>query len=91
MNVKFPEITIETSRDCKPIGIIYPSKFVNGCCKDKPYVLTVNLYGGALNYSCQCACNMWCTNGHDNPGGAINEYEEMCKNAAKEKKFAFKW
>lgn len=55
----------------------------NGCCNDKPYLLTVNKTKKSesrpdgLNYSCQCSCGGWCTNGHRYKGDAINEYEAM--------------
>lgn len=55
----------------------------NGCCKKDFFILTTNRYDGwegGINYSCQCACGIWCTNGHDNPQDAVNEYRKMCEN-----------
>ena len=50
----------------------------NGCCEDLPVILTTNKRtDGTINYSCQCACNCWCTNGHDTPAEAVCEYERM--------------
>lgn len=60
----------------KPIGVIYAHGFKNGCCQDKPFIL-MTTYGNV--YSCECACNCWCTSGHDNPADAIMEYEMMCR------------
>ncbi len=52
----------------------------NGCCPDLPYLLTSNLtLDGSINYSCQCACGGWCTNGHITPVGAIAEYKRMSR------------
>ena len=65
----------------KPIGLIYPHGFENGCCPDRPFIVTVNANG---IYSCQCACDMWCTNGHDNMIDAIKEYKGMCENRSRQ-------
>lgn len=59
------------------IGIVHMK---NGCCKDKPVLLTTNIcnhWKGGINYSCQCFCGGWCTNGHANASGALQEYEIM--------------
>lgn len=58
------------------IGAIYGH---NACCKDKPFLLCVNRrsYDGRLNYSCECYCGTYCTNGHDNLIDAIAEYESL--------------
>ena len=83
------EISVDVKvADCYAImGVIYAH---NGCCKDKPYLLTGNKIAVSktrpegINYSCQCACGMWCTNGHGTPGGAIDEYEEMTRRYERE-------
>ena len=50
----------------------------NECCRDLPVLLTYNrLPNGKKNYSCQCACNGWCTTGTDDPHEAISFYREM--------------
>lgn len=50
----------------------------NGCCKDRPVIITVNKSPlGGLNYSCQCACGGWCTTGHASASKALEEYEVM--------------
>ena len=58
------------------LGAIYGH---NACCKDKPFLLCVNRrsYDGRLNYSCECYCGLYCTNGHDNLIDAIAEYESL--------------
>lgn len=64
------------------LGAIYAH---NGCCENKPYLLTGNRCETSgqrpegINYSCQCACGMWCTNGHGTPEEAIAEYENMSR------------
>ena len=70
----------------KVIGIMTTK---NGCCENRPYLLTSNkasCWPGGINYSCQCSCGMWCTNGHGTPGGAIDEYEEMTRRYEREHK-----
>lgn len=62
---------IEVGRMYKPIGIVYMK---NGCCKDRPVVLTRSICGA---YSAQCACDGWCTGGHMTATAAIKEYEHM--------------
>ena len=50
----------------------------NGCCADLPVILTTNKRDdGSLNYSCQCACNGWCTTGCDTEAEALCHYERM--------------
>lgn len=56
----------------------------NGCCKNKPILITVNKWHDRLNYSCQCACGMWCTNGHTSASEALKEYEGMTQRRFKE-------
>ena len=58
------------------LGAIYGH---NACCKDKPFLLCANrrYYDGSLNYSCECYCGTYCTNGHDNLIDAIAEYESL--------------
>lgn len=59
-------------------GIVY---MMNGCCKDKPVLVTVNrMPDGELNYSCQCSCGAWCTTGHPTPVGALRDYQTMSNN-----------
>ena len=61
-------------------GVVSPNKMLNGCCSDKPMVITTNSrVDGTTNYSCQCSCGGWCTNGHTTPGGALNEYLVMSR------------
>ena len=55
----------------------------NGCCDKNFFILTENKVQNPdgstrINYSCQCACGMWCTNGHKNAQEAIDEYRAMC-------------
>ena len=75
-------IEIDVPEHFAVVGVINTR---NGCCKDKPYLLTVNKtevskeWPVGLNYSCQCACGLWCTNGHGTPEAAIAEYERMSK------------
>lgn len=62
--------------------IIGAMRIKNGCCKNKPVIITVNpLRAGRLNYSCQCACGGWCTSGHSTVSKALEEYEEMSNRA----------
>ena len=55
----------------------------NGCnlmskCGSNVVLITSNpTPDGKKNYSCQCSCGVWCTNGHGNPGDAVNEYIRM--------------
>lgn len=58
------------------LGAIYGH---NECCKDKPFLLCANKRpsDGGINYSCECYCGMFCTNGHDNLLDAIAEYESL--------------
>lgn len=56
-------------------GIVYMD---NGCCHDKPVLVTANrMENGKLNFSCQCACGMWCTTGHPTSVGALRDYQTM--------------
>lgn len=75
MTVIFKENAIEISKYLRPLEIV---QGVNGCCKDRPIILTTNkLPNGATNYSCQCACGGWCTSGYISRQGVIKEYKEM--------------
>ena len=61
----------------QPIGVV---RIENGCCPDKPVLITVNAgHNNKINYSCQCACDLWCTNGHSTASAALKEYEEMTR------------
>ena len=57
----------------------------NGCCKGREVLITVNPCSFSkerpegYNFSCQCSCGAWCTNGHATPGGALDEYYQMCR------------
>lgn len=62
-----------------PVAIINTR---NGCCPEKPVILAENIVKDSdgkqrINYSCQCACDGWCTNGHRSAPEAIAEYREM--------------
>lgn len=57
-----------------PVGIVFVK---NGCCSDKPILITKNMFHGKANYSCQCACGTWCTTGHPTPTGALKDYQTM--------------
>ncbi len=59
------------------IGIV---NMRNGCCNDQPILLTSNRcdqWKDGINYSCQCGCGGWCTNGHSTASAALMEYERM--------------
>lgn len=50
----------------------------NGCHPDLPVFLTTNRKpDGNINYSCQCACDRWCTTGCTTAEEAIERYEKM--------------
>lgn len=51
----------------------------NGCCRDLPVLLTANWIkeDSRWNYSCQCACDGWCTTGCKTPEEAIDHYRRM--------------
>ena len=51
----------------------------NGCCPDLPVLLTANWIkeDSRWNYSCQCACDGWCTTGCKTPEEAIDHYRRM--------------
>ena len=51
----------------------------NGCCPDLPVLLTANWIkeDSRWNYSCQCACDGWCTTGCKTPEEAIDHYRMM--------------
>lgn len=50
----------------------------NGCCRKEPVLITTNEKpGGGVNFSGQCACGGWCTNGHDTPEACVMEYQRM--------------
>lgn len=66
---------LEVGRPYAVIGLVYMK---NGCCEDKPVVITqARTPGGAI--SCQCACGGWCTNGHRTATAAVLEYNHMSK------------
>lgn len=56
------------------MGLVYMK---NGCCSDKPVLITKNNIRGGTNYSCQCACGIWCTTGHPTVAGAVKDYQTM--------------
>lgn len=59
----------------------------NQCCEKPFFMLTANTRpDGNINYSCQCGCGMWCTNGHTTRHEAVNEYIKMCEKAKQEEK-----
>jgi len=59
----------------QPIGAAY---IENGCCRNRPVLITANKRtNGTLNYSCQCACGLWCTTGCDTASEALQHYERM--------------
>lgn len=71
------DIPIKISAPYKPIAVV---KDLNGCCPDRPILITVNKrMDGKTNYSCQCACGIWCTNGHLTASAALKEYEDMAQ------------
>ncbi len=74
MNHEFTFNSDNVSPVYKVIGIVYTE---NGCCKDKPVLITKNNYHGGANYSCQCICGTWCTTGHPTPTGALKDYQTM--------------
>lgn len=59
------------------MGIVYMH---NGCCKNKPVLITENHYKQGINYSCQCSCGTWCTTGHPTVAGAVKDYQTMSNN-----------
>ena len=69
-NVELHEL-IYLSKQYKPVAVVYMK---NGCCPDKP-VIVVKTKNGVV--SAQCACGMWCTNGHRTATVAVKEYERM--------------
>lgn len=70
------EVPATISKGFYPIGFV---RDYNGCCSDRPILITANKAEYRLNYSCQCACGMWCTNGHKTASEALKEYEEMTR------------
>lgn len=77
------EVPVLVSDHFAIIGIVNDS---NGCCKDRPILITGNKYHERINYSCQCACGMWCTSGHTSASAALLEYENMTIRKFKEDK-----
>lgn len=75
------EIPISVSKHYSVLGVVND---FNGCCEDRPILITGNRYQNRINYSCQCACGMWCTNGHTTASAALKEYENMTKRKFKE-------
>lgn len=70
------EIPISVSQQYSVVGVVND---FNGCCQDRPILITGNKVHDHINYSCQCACGMWCTNGHITASEALQEYEEMTR------------
>lgn len=73
---------VATHAPFEVIGIVNTSE--NGCCADLPVLLTSNPaedFDGTpfTNYSCQCACDGWCTTGHTTPEEAIRDYQRMTR------------
>lgn len=65
----------------KPIAF-YPIEN-NECCDKDFFILTANKTPHGMNYSCQCACGMWCTSGFATEQQAVNAYRSMCNKANK--------
>lgn len=65
----------------------------NGCCPDLPVFLTTNnTREGKTNYSCQCACNGWCTTGCTTAEDAIDRYWKMVvSKSIREKKNSYEY
>lgn len=58
----------------------------NGCCPDRPVLITANRIGREseyINYSCQCSCDGWCTTGCASVSEALREWEKMAVYARK--------
>lgn len=70
------EIPISVSQQYSVLGVVND---FNGCCQDRPILITGNKVHDHINYSCQCACGMWCTNGHITASEALQEYEVMTR------------
>lgn len=70
------EIPATVSDSFHVIGVVND---FNGCCQDRPILITGNKVDNHINYSCQCACGMWCTSGHRTASEAFKEYERMTK------------
>ena len=56
------------------IGFI---KMKNGCCPDKPVLVTKVKGADPPLYGCECACGMWCTTALRHVDHAINHYRRM--------------
>jgi len=83
MKVNFPELYADIPNLYTPMAVVYVK---NGCCDNQPVILTWNRRSDKrINYSCQCACGGWCTNGHSTIDKAINEYLDMTKKYIQEK------
>lgn len=76
------EIPVNISSPYRVMGIVNDN---NGCCEDRPILITGNKIHNHINYSCQCACGMWCTSGHRTASEALREYEVMTKKYKEEK------
>ena len=65
----------------KPYKVTKVISMKNGCCEDLPVFLTANYIKNEnrWNYSCQCACDGWCTTGCNTPEEAIDHYRRMSK------------
>ena len=51
----------------------------NGCCAGSPVMIwkALHMPSGEVTYSAVCSCGGWCTNGHNDPWDALEEYQEM--------------
>lgn len=65
----------------------------NGCHPNLPVFLTTNRKpDGSINYSCQCACDRWCTTGCTTEEEAIEKYENMtASDSYRTKKASDQW
>ena len=65
----------------------------NGCCKDKPILITSHLvptWDGErwrsgpfkLRFNATCACGKWCTSGQLTPEEALDQYDRMTDRVA---------
>ncbi len=73
-------VDISVKKCFKLVAVILSDHNMCCCGTGAPYLLTkISYEDGHDIYSCQCSCDGWCTNGHDNPNDAIREYESMCE------------
>ena len=81
-----PKHDVRVTNDFAITGISYAE---NGCCEDRPILITVTRATINLEkpiYSCQCACGLWCTTGHTSDWEALKDYEEMTRRSKEEKR-----